>query len=427
MAEGQLRRGLEDVYPPGPGAHFLVFNLNTEEDGTMGFFSWLFNLGEGTATGPGGKAVSCKELWEAAQEYVICEFAFSVCVDMIANAFGRVEFRTYRNKEEIREREHWLWNVEPNLNQNSTVFLRKLIDKLYRKNEALVVSFHHRSGVEMLAVADSWVQLEPQVTRMNEYQNVTVDGYTFEKHFREDDVLHLRLNQKDIRPVLENLGQSWAKMAYLAQKHYEWDQGQHWKVHVDQIAAGADGFEKDFAQMIRDQVKPFFDSPNAMLPEFDGYKYEEIGRSANSSRTSGTTDLRDLIADIFDFTSRGFLIPSVLTTGKVENTEDANSRFLTLVIDPLCDQLQEEINRKRYGYEDWIAGNYLRVDSSSIIHYDLFGQAANVEKLVGSGVYSINDLLRAVGQGTINEPWADKHYLTKNIAEMGAETAALGE
>jgi len=36
------------------------------------------------------------------------------------------------------------------------------------------------------------------------------------------------------------------------------------------------------------------------------------------------------------------------------------------------------------------------------------------------------DVLRAAGLPTIPEPWADEHYLTKNIAALGAETVALG-
>ncbi len=389
----------------------------------MGILAWLFNPNKRE---DGFREVSCKDLFDAAAEFAAYELAFSVCVDMVANAIGRCEFRTYRGREEVQDREAWLWNVEPNLNENSTVFLHKLVDRLYRHNEALVVSFRHRDGYEMLAVADSWEQGEAQVTRQNEYREVTVDDYTFSKRFREDDVLHLRLNQTSMEPVLARLARAWEKMTSLAKAHYEWDQGQHWKVHIDQIASGADNFETNFAKMIKEQVQPFLTDPNGVLPEFDGYKFERVGIGSTGS-SSSTSDIRDLVADIFDFTARGFLIPAVLVNGKVEGTEDANSRFLTLVVDPLCDQLQEEINRKRYGYEAWKAGDYLRVDSSSIIHYDLFDQAANVEKLVGSGVYSINDLLRAVGQGTINEPWADKHYLTKNIAEMDEAANALGE
>ena len=70
--------------------------------------------------------ISCRELFETAQEYRIRELCFWVCVNMIANAIGRCEFRTYRNHKEIMEREYYLWNYEPNVNQNSTFFYTSL-------------------------------------------------------------------------------------------------------------------------------------------------------------------------------------------------------------------------------------------------------------------------------------------------------------
>ncbi len=81
--------------------------------------------------------------------------------------------------------------------------------------------------------------------------------------------------------------------------------------------------------------------------------------------------------------------------------------------------------RKRYGYEEWRAGNFLRIDSSSIIHFDLFENAANVEKLVGSGAYTINDVRRAANQSTITEPWADEHFMTLNISRMSQSARPL--
>lgn len=116
-----------------------------------------------------------------------------------------------------------------------------------------------------------------------------------------------------------------------------------------------------------------------------------------------------------------------MVKGTVEGTADANHRFLTYCIDPLCDQLQEEINRKRYGYEEWKHGNYLRVDSSSIIHFDIFENAANVEKLIGSGAFTINDVRRAAGQSAIPEPWADEHFMTLNISTMAESTKSVHE
>lgn len=403
--------------------------MDIGKEDPMGLFAWL--LGQRDQGSGSWKAVSCEALFAAAAEYTAAELAFELCVDMVANALGRCDFLTYVEGKEVRDREHWLWNIQPNLNENSTEFLHKLVDSLYRRNEALVVSFRHRDGYEMLAVADSWEQGEAQVTRMNEYTGVTVDSYTFRKRFREDEVLHLRLNQRAIRPVIERLTHAWNDMASLAKKHYEWDQGHHWKVHLDQMSAGDKEFETNFSQMIQKQVQPFFENPNGILPEFDGYKFESLGSGGSGSSVSSGSgrveDVRNLVGDIFDFTARGFLIPVVLLNGKVEGTKDAKSRFLSDVVDPLCDQLQEEVNRKRYGFDAWRSGNYLRIDSSSIIHYDLFDQAASVEKLIGSGVYTINDILRAAGREPINAPWADRHYLTKNIADIGEVAIALTE
>lgn len=368
--------------------------------------------------------LSCQELLAAAQEYQLRELAFWICVDMVANAVGRCEFRTFRNGTEVKEQDYYLWNVEPNVNQNSTVFLHKLVAQLCKHNEALIINPRQRDGHDTLVVADGWEVPETSVTRLQEYQQVRVDDFTFHKTFREDDVLHLRLNHLDLRPVLDGLYQSYYKLVSAAMKAYQWSNGQHWKVHVSQLAQGDKEFQANFLRMIQEQVKPFLESNGAILPEFDGYTYtNESGRVS----AGDTRDIKALMEDIFDFTARSFLIPAVLVNGKVEATSDANQRFLTYVIDPICDQLQEEINRKFYGYDRWRAGEYVWVDSSSIIHFDLFANAANVEKLVGSGVFCINDIRRAAGQAIINEPWAWRFWLTKNIAAIKAAAQGLGE
>lgn len=366
--------------------------------------------------------ITCNEMFEAAQEYRIRELCFWICVDMIANAIGRCEFRTFRGNREVFEREYYLWNYEPNANQNSTMFLHKLIAKLYQENEALVINTRKRDGYEAVVVADDWEEPEDYPSKQNEYKGVVAGNVSYEKTFRESDVLHLRLNHCNIKPVIDGLYQCYYRLVDAAMRNYQWDKGQHWKVHVAQLAQGDEGWEKQFQSMIEAQVRPFLQSNGSILPEFDGYVYENVS-GANS--TSDTRDIKNLVEDIFDFTARGFLIPAVLVNGKVEGTADANTRFLTNCIDPICDQLQEEITRKRYGYDLWRAGDFLRVDSSSIIHFDLFANAANVEKLVGSGAYTINDVRRAANQSTINEPWANEHYMTRNIATMNDAARAL--
>lgn len=366
--------------------------------------------------------VSSMELFEAAREYQIRQLCFAVCVNMIANALARCEVRTFRNHEEVREREYHLWNIEPCQDQNSTAFWHKVVGSLCERNEALIISCAQDDGREGLVVADDWIPPKRYPNRMNEYHLVSVGEITYEKIFLERDVLHLVLNHINVKPVLDGLYQSYHKLIDAAMTHYQRDHGQHWKVHVDQMAQGGETWAKDFQQMIQDQVKPFFNSNGAILPEFDGYEYKNVSGTGLST----TRDIREMINDIFDFTAKALQIPAVLIAGQVSGAENAVERFLSGCIDPICDQIQEEIIRKRYGYEEWNTGNYVRVDSSAILHFDVFGNAPNVEKLVGSGAFTINDVLRSANQATINEPWADEHFLTKNIATLQESAQSLG-
>lgn len=384
----------------------------------LNFWKWLAG---GKARSPTTVEITCRELMAAAQEFQLRDLAFWTCANMIANAVARCEFRTFRGGKEIQEREHYLWNVEPNVNQNSTAFLHKLVAKLLTDDECLVISTRQREGYDALVVADSYMLNGCYPSKQNEYTDVQVGDVSYEKTFREREVLHLRLNHVNIKPVLDGLYTSYCRLITAAMKRYEWDKGQHWKVHVEQMAQGKEDFTAKFTAMIEEQVKTFLDSNGAILPEFDGYTYTNEGGKS-------TVDLADIQAqskDIFAFTAKALQIPAVLIDGTVQGTEDAQARFLTGCIDPICDQLQEEINRKRYGYEAMRRGDYLRIDTSGILHFDMFANAGNLEKVVGSAVFTVNDILRAAGLPTIPEPWADEHYLTKNIATLSESVTSV--
>ena len=132
-------------------------------------------------------------------------------------------------------------------------------------------------------------------------------------------------------------------MIVASERAFGYDFGQHWKVHLDHAPQGNPEFAKQFAQMMENQIKPFMKSENGVLPEYNGYDWQNL-----SSGSRGTSrDIRALHDDIFDFTAKAFHIPTVLLSGEVAGTADAISRWLTVCIDPLSDQLQEEINRKR--------------------------------------------------------------------------------
>ena len=366
--------------------------------------------------------VPCSDLSSAAEEYRIRELSFWICTNLIARALGRCEFRTYLNGTEVFGPEYWLWNYEPNINQNSTAFLHKMVAQLFQDNEVLIVPTRKHDGSDAIVVADTWEDPKEYPARQREYRGVTVGDFSYDKTFRESDVLHLQLNHINIKPVMDGLYNAYVKLIKAAVTNYTWSNGQHWKVMVNQVASGEAGWAETFQQMVTAQIKPFLESNSAVLPELDGWKYENVDKKIEGGRDA--SQIRALFNDVMEFTANAFCIPPVLLLGQVQGTQDAMQRFLTACVDPLADQLSEEITRKRYGFEQWQMGSKLRVDTSTINHFDLFANAPNVEKLIGSG-YSYNDVQRAVGMPVLQEPWADEHFLTKNFAK--AETVWIGE
>lgn len=385
----------------------------------ISFLRWL----TGGKNGGSIREVNVTEMEAAAKELSVRIMAFQVCVNMIANFIGKCEFKTFQDKKPCKGAEYYMLNVEPNVNQNSTQFWHEMIYRLFKDNEALAISTNHRDGHEMLVVADSWDKPDKYPSKQNEYRNVIVGEVTYKKTFRENEVIHLRLNHTDIQPVLDAMYGCYSRMIHAAQKSYTRGKGVRLKVKVDQIASGEENYAAKFKELMDTQVRPWINSDSGVLPQFEGYEYTEVG-GETAAKGETTRDIRAMVDDIFTFTARCMGITPVLITGEVADSKDAMNRTLTTCIDPLCDQIQEELIRKRYGFEEWKKGNYIQIDTTTIIHFDMFANAANVEKLIGSGAFSINDVLAAAGLPEIDAPWANNHWLTLNIGTMEAAARA---
>ena len=107
----------------------------------MGFKDWIIHLLGGGKNKKVGidEIITDANVRDSIYEIYLRELAFWSCVNKIAGAIVKCEFQTFRNHKEIQGEEYYLWNYEPNPNQNAATMLFKLIGILYKRNEALVV------------------------------------------------------------------------------------------------------------------------------------------------------------------------------------------------------------------------------------------------------------------------------------------------
>ena len=259
------------------------------------FFKWL----TGKRDASRAVDISCAECVAAWQEVAVRELCLQSCINMVANAIGRCEVRTFAGGREVQDREYYMLNIEPNVNQNSSAFWHKVISQLYRHNEALIISTATRDGRECLVCADSFYQDGDYPAKMNTYKGVVVGQVDYNKTFRENEVIHLKLNERNIRPALEALASSYDKLISAAEAYYVAANGVHIKAHVDAIAQQATGddltaWQSAFAESLKKVVVPFLQSGNGVLPEFDGYHYERMELATGGSAQS-SQELRALV------------------------------------------------------------------------------------------------------------------------------------
>lgn len=354
--------------------------------------------------------VTDEEFYNIVAEIQIRELAFWSCVNMVANSISKCELKTYKNNLEVKEQEWYAWNVNPNKNQNSSQFMHKLIAKLYHDNECLVID----EGGQLL-IADSFQQTEYALID-NIFEGVTLTDYTFPKIYRMSDVMYFKLSEKDMRRVTNGLYESYGKLITYGMKAYQKSRGSRGVLDYGTLSQGDEKAKAAFDDLMNNRFKKFFTSDNAVLPLPKGYVYTDIGSKTYSD--SSTRDIRAMMDDISDFTAKGFGIPPALSKGDIAGIKDAMVLYLTVCIDPLTDMIAEEINRKRYGFAEFSKGNYLKIDTKSILHVDLLSVSTAIDKLIASGAFTINDIRKLVNEEPIDEDYANTHFLTKNYSSI---------
>jgi phage portal protein, HK97 family len=382
----------------------------------MGLITWIRDfLSGGIVT---SKPVTEEEFYNAVAETCFRELAFYTTINMIANSISKCEFKTFKSNKEVKEKEYYRWNIEPNKNQNSSQFLHKLINQLYKENECLVII----EGEQFL-VADNFTAKE-YALRENTYSNVLVGDYSFQKTFQGKDVFYFKLSEQDMRKVTNAIYASYGKLLTYGMRTYQKSRGNKGILNYEAIKKGDEEARKAFDELMNVRFKKFFDSENAVLPLPKGYEYDDLGSKTYSNE--GTRDIRAMMDDISDFTARAFGVPPALIRGDIAGIGDAMQSYLTFCIDPLIDMLQEEINRKRNGYVAFTKGTYLKIDARNIKHTDILDSATSIDKLIASGIYSINQMLDMLGELTIDEDWANQHFITKNYSTVEDLLNALG-
>ena len=394
----------------------------------MGLKNWLVNF-LGGAIVVDGDCTSTEEINGLMRSTAYREMALFNAIDLIARSICKCEIKTYKGGNEVRENLWYRWNVEPNANQSSSQFMRKLIYKLYAERECLVLVYKNQ-----MYVADSFMRTEGDL-KPDTFDGVTIGSTTLAGTYSASEVMYWNLaneiHGRDISSALDAVNDQYAKLLAYCMKAYQTSRGNKALFKYDALPPHVNSAQEGAAEnWLKAQAKRYSDfiaADGGVAPIGKGVTLEQFGTNKTYSNES-TRDIRAMLDDISDMTANALGIPAALLRGDVQGTSDALDLFLTACIDPLADFLREEIVRKEptMGAAMLRNGNDLVFDTKQIKHIDLISMAANVDKLIASGICSINDIMRLIGEKPLDEEYADKHYITKNYIEIDGNLLEFG-
>lgn len=339
------------------------------------------------------------------------EIAINTAINLIANALVRSKFYTYEKGKRVFKNNYYLFNVAPNMNQNSTEFNHRLVSDLVNNNEVLVVMID-----DQMFIADSFVKKEFAL-RENIYTDVQIGELKLTKSFIESEVLFYKLNNSKMREIIDSLYADYGKLIAASTRSYLRGNAIRGIVDVETTGALTDDQQKARENLFTVQFKNFLEAEGgSILPLTKGLTYTEV--KSNSGNGATSRDVRAIIDDMFDIVATALHIPKGLLKGDLADVSGQVDAFLMFCINPIAELINDENNRKIYTKEEYLERTYLRVDTTMVKYVDPTSIATALDKLLSSGTTTIDENRTSIGLEPTNEPWAQEHFITKNYQEI---------
>jgi HK97 family phage portal protein len=199
---------------------------------------------------------------KAASEIFYKELAINSAINIIAKTISNAEFRTFKNKKEIKEHNYYLFNVEPNQNQNATEFNQELIRKLIYDNEVLVIQ---ENGMFYIANTGGYT-INDRTLYQTFFTNVSVGDLNFNKTYYMEDVFYLKLNNSKIKKLIDNVYSSYGVLISQCIDDYKKSKGIRGKVKITTAWAQRIGDQEKLQKIIQQKFRSYFSSDNSVIP-----------------------------------------------------------------------------------------------------------------------------------------------------------------
>ena len=366
-------------------------------------------------------------------------YAIQLCINRISSALVKSDFQTFKKGKRFKGDVWYQLNVEPNENQNAADFWNKVIYQMVMNEDGALVIQSRVTGE--LLVADSFTMRE-FAFKPNVYSNISISNYNMNTSFIESEVFHLKLNNSKVKSLFDGIFEQYGALLNGAIKNYDRSNAIKYALNIDTTfdqlkarpAMDADGkqivdengntlseYDTIIDDLFGERLKGVFSDRDSVTPLETGLTLNDLNSTGNSKSSGSaanktTRDISAMVGDIVDLCADAFMIPRGLLKGDTADIDGMTDNFISFCINPIAEQIEDEINRKLFGQKNLAKRTYCKIRTDKIRNYDLTKIATSAELISRIGVWSVNDILDFMDYEPIDEDWADKHIISKNYS-----------
>lgn len=336
------------------------------------------------------------------------KLAIDTCASFIARTISTAEFRIKENGVYSKNELYRRLNLRPNLNQTSSTFWQKMVYKLIYDNECLII----KTDNDDLLIADSFTRKDYAVYE-DIFSQVTVNGFTFPRTFKQSEVLHIKFANERLTPLIDALYKDYGELfgrMISAQKRKNQIRS---TVNIDAMTSKSEEGMASVQDFIDRMYKSFSEKDVAVVPQMSGFEYKEHFSGGGVSAQS-VEEINKVTGGFFDQVATALGIPLTLIRGDMADVEKVTKNYMLYTIKPLIKKISDEINAKFIEPQDYLKGDIVSVYVPRYL--DIFDMANNIEKVRFSGLFNGNELRGELGYEPIDSEEFNTYFMTKNLA-----------
>lgn len=352
-------------------------------------------------------------------------------VNMIANAVAKTEVVLSDGEKRLRNDLYYKLNVQPNPNQIAAQFWRTVVACLLEKGECIVIPYESvlLNGIHFY-VAKFW-SVDNYVTFGKTYSHIVLtdgkDTAEIRRTYREDEIIHFQYDntkvlmlERKVTTTLEDALSALNKMMQIANTpifKYKFD------ANTAFISKNSDGTTR------RLTIDDVIDSVTEKLKSGDMFVHKEsAGTALDFMRievNATSNSVKDYAELINNEVANAFDIPHNVFNGTIAATAKTSNEFVTFAVMPIIEALNDTLNAKVVGKDDYIKGERAFFWIANFSHIDVVDSAASLDKLRGIG-FNLDEIREMVGYEPLNTEFSQARALTLNYSTEGTGESDSG-